>query len=894
MKQIAAGILAHVDAGKTTLSESMLYLTGEIRKAGRVDNGDAFLDTDQMEKERGITIFSKQAVIHLPDTVMTLLDTPGHVDFSSEMERTLQVLDYAILVISGADGVQGHTRTLWQLLERYRIPTFLFINKMDQEGTDKAFLAEDIRKNLSENCVFWNPQDLPSFYENLATCDESTLDLFLLEGTVPDEEISRLVGERKAFLCVYGSALRMDGVEDLLNLVDRFTVSKVYSQEFAARVFKITRDDKGNRLTHLKVTGGTLRVKQPLSDGKADQIRVYSGAKYETVKEAAPGTVCAVAGPAGTYAGQGLGAEPDAVLPILSPVLNYRIRLPENVDVHGMLRKLKELEEEDPMLHIEWDANLQEIHAMLMGEVQIEILKRLIWDRFHTAVDFDAGSIVYRETIRTAAEGVGHFEPLRHYAEVHLLLEPGKRGAGLQVFTSCSEDVLDRNWQRLILTHLTEKEHRGILTGAPITDINITLLTGRAHVKHTEGGDFRQATYRAVRQGLMKAEPVLLEPVYDFVLRVPRENLGRAISDLQRMQGVMEDPEQIDDYCEIRGRAPVSEMRDYQLEVAAYTRGNGRLFCSLGGYQPVRNQDEIAAESGYDPEADTDNPSGSVFCAHGAGFIVPWYEVEEHMHLESVWDRDEDEEETDAPALRRAEKGISQSDSYAGEQELMAIFERTYGPVRRRLPSDTAPKRVAAPDKEYRPRPPKKPQEQYLLVDGYNMIFAWDELKNLAKTDIHAAQSRLMDILSNYQPLRGGTVILVFDAYKVEGHQEEIRKYHNIYVVFTKEAETADQYIEKTVHTLARSSRVTVATSDGLEQIIIMGQGAERLSADGLLSEINTEIGKMREAVSGTRKTSNTLLMEEIPEDVAEYLRQEASGKGRDEENGRKADKKGR
>ena len=894
MKQIAAGILAHVDAGKTTLSESMLYLTGEIRKAGRVDNGDAFLDTDEMEKERGITIFSKQAVMHLPDTTMTLLDTPGHVDFSSEMERTLQVLDYAILVISGADGVQGHTRTLWQLLERYQIPTFLFINKMDQAGTDRAFLADDIRKNLSGNCVIWDPQDLPAFYENLATCDESTLDLFLMEGTVPDAEVCRLVRERRAFICVYGSALRMDGVEDLLSLMDRFTVCPVYPQEFAARVFKITRDEKGNRLTHLKVTGGTLKVKQPLADGKADQIRIYSGAKYDAVKEAVSGTICAVAGPAATYAGQGLGEEKDAVLPMLAPVLNYRIQLPENVDVHGMLKKLKELEEEDPMLHIEWNADLQEIHAMLMGEVQIEILKRMIWDRFHTAVDFDAGSIVYRETIRTAAEGVGHFEPLRHYAEVHLLLEPGKRGAGLQVFTACSEDVLDRNWQRLILTHLMEKEHRGVLTGAPVTDINITLLTGRAHVKHTEGGDFRQATYRAVRQGLMKAESVLLEPVYDFVLRVPRENLGRAISDLQRMQAVMEDPEQDDDFCEIRGRAPVSEMRDYQLEVAAYTRGSGRLFCSLGGYQPVRNQDEIVSESGYDPESDTDNPSGSVFCAHGAGFIVPWYEVEEHMHLESAWNRDEDEE-TDGPMLpERHDRGVSASDSYAGEQELMEIFERTYGPVRRRLPSDSAPKRVSAPEKEYRPRPKKKPQEQYLLVDGYNMIFAWEELRTLAKTDIHAAQSRLMDILSNYQPLRGGTVILVFDAYKVEGHQEEVRKYHNIYVVYTKEAETADQYIEKTVHSLAKSGRVTVATSDGLEQIIIMGQGAERLSADGLLSEIHTEVGKMREAVSGTRKTSNTFLMEKIPEDVAEYLRQEAAGIGRDEENGRKADKKGR
>ena len=887
MKRIAAGILAHVDAGKTTLSESMLYLSGEIRKAGRVDHGDAFLDTYEMEKERGITIFSKQAVIHLPDTILTLLDTPGHVDFSSEMERTLQVLDYAILVISGADGVQGHTRTLWRLLERYEIPTFLFINKMDQEGTDRQALYEDIKKHLSESCVVYDPQEMPAFYENLATCDERAMDIFLQEETLPDEEISRVIHERKAFPCLYGSALRMDGVRELLEFTDRYMIPTEYPPDFAARVYKIARDDKGSRLTYMKITGGTLKVKQVLEQGKADQIRIYSGARYEAVQEAEAGTVCAVTGLSDTFCGQGLGLEKDAALPVLSPVLDYRIRLPENVDVHVMLARLKELEEEDPQLHIVWDARLQEIHAMLMGEVQTEILKKMIWERFHTVVEFDAGSIVYKETISNIVEGVGHFEPLRHYAEVHLLLEPGETGSGLQFFTACSEDVLDRNWQRLILTHLSEKEHRGVLTGAPITDMAITLLTGRAHIKHTEGGDFRQATYRAVRMGLRKAESVLLEPVYEFMLEIPSEYLGRAISDIQRMQGSMDDPEPSGEGYIIKGRAAVSEMRDYQLQVAAYTRGTGRLFTSLAGYQPCKDQDEIVKETGYDPEADLDNPTGSVFCAHGAGFVVPWYEVEEHMHVESglhrmhndTGDEDNDGDETDSSSRGSsgAEKSTGYVDSYAGEKELMEIFERTYGPVRRRLPSENAPRRVSVSETEYKPGKNKKPQDEYLLVDGYNMIFAWEELRTLAKDDIHLAQSRLKDILSNYQPLRGGNVIVVFDAYRVEGHQEEIQKYHNIYVVYTKEADKADQYIEKTVHKIGRSSRVTVATSDGLEQIIILGQGAARLSADGLHAEIRSAVRDMHELIGSTRKSSNTFLMEEIPQDVAEYLAKKAN-----------------
>ena len=878
MKQIAAGILAHVDAGKTTLSESMLFLSGTIRKAGRVDHGDAFLDTFEMEKERGITIFSKQAVINLPGTKITLLDTPGHADFSSEMERTLQVLDYAVLVISGADGVQGHTRTLWKLLTRYEIPTVLFVNKMDQPGTDRAFLDADIKKHLSENCVAFDPGDPDFFYENLATCDERTLEMYLESGTIADSEIIRLVKERKAFPCIYGSALLGDGVENLLKFLDEYTEMPDYPSEFGAKVYKIARDEKGSRLTYMKITGGTLKVKQLLGDEKADQIRVYSGARFETVQEAPAGTVCAVTGLTSTYAGQGIGAEPDSSLPVLEPVLNYHVILPPDRDVHVMLGKLRELEEEDPELHIVWDEYLQEIHAMLMGEVQIEVLKRMIWERYHTAVDFDAGNIVYRETISNTVEGVGHFEPLRHYAEVHLLLEPGRRGSGLQFFTACSEDVLDRNWQRLILTHLAEKEHIGVLVGAPVTDMQITLLTGRAHVKHTEGGDFRQATYRALRQGLRKADSVLLEPVYDFVLEIPAENLGRAISDLQRMHAESEDPEPVSEGYIIRGKAAVSEMREYPLVVAAYTKGNGRLFTSPGGYRPCGNQDEIVSAAGYDPEADLDNPTGSVFCSHGAGVIVPWYEVEDHMHLENVHVPEKDDDGDAAEAGRagvlpdgygRGTAGIP--DSYAGEKELMAIFERTYGPVKSRLPSENTVRRVNLPEPEYRPRKMIKPQDTFLLVDGYNMIFAWDELKALAGTDLKAAQDRLREILSNYQPLRGGTVILVFDAYKVEGHTEEVLKYHNIYVVFTKEAETADQYIEKTVHQLGKKNDVTVATSDGLEQIIIMGQGAKRISAAGLLEEIGHAVREMKDNYSENRR-STTTLGDRMPENLKDYL----------------------
>ena len=865
MRQLVIGILAHVDAGKTTLSESMLYLSGRIRKAGRVDHGDAYLDTFEIEKERGITIFSKQAWLEMGDTHVTLLDTPGHVDFSAEMERTLQVLDYAILVISGADGVQGHTRTLWKLLERYQIPTFLFINKMDQEGTDQERLLQELKKKLGDGCVdFDREKDEEAFLENVAVCEEALLERFLSEGTLSDADIREQIRNRRLFPCCFGSALRQTGVKEFMETLIRYTREPVYPDNFGAKVFKIARDEKGNRLTYLKVTGGRLQAKMSLGEEKADQIRIYSGARFETVQEAFLGAVCAVTGLTVTRPGQGLGYETDAKAPFLTPVLNYRILLPADCDVHRMLRSLRELEEEDPMLRIVWDEHLQEIHAMLMGDVQIDVLKRLIWERFHVAADLDTGNVVYKETIANTVEGVGHFEPLRHYAEVHLLLEPGERGSGLQFFTACSEDVLDRNWQRLILTHLMEKEHRGVLTGSPVTDLQITLLTGRAHLKHTEGGDFRQATYRAVRQGLMKARSVLLEPVYEFTMELPADCVGRAMTDIQKMQGSIGLPEQEGETAVLTGTVPVSKMRTYTSQFTAYTRGLGHLTCALKGYEPCPDQDEIVKEMGYDPERDLDNPTGSVFCAHGAGFVVPWYQVEQYMHLETQAPETEETDPEMVPSWTPPGRG-DRSDSYADEKELQAIFERTFGPVKSRLPQEY--KRVVSAPSEYRPKRKNKPAgDEYLLVDGYNMIFAWEELRSLAQENIHAAQDRLKDILANYQGLRQCTVILVFDAYKVEGHKEEIFQYHNIYVVFTKEAETADQYIEKTVHRIGRNNRVTVATSDGLEQIIILGQGAVRMSARGLLEEIRSSEEEMRNEWREKRRSSNHLLGESMPD----------------------------
>ena len=917
MKKLVIGILAHVDAGKTTLSEELLYLCGEIRKIGRVDHGDAFLDTYELEKERGITIFSKQALLKTENMEVTLLDTPGHVDFSAEMERTLQVLDYAILVINGMDGVQSHTMTLWRLLERYQIPTFLFVNKMDQQGTDHDALLNDLKQHLHENCVdFGRTQDTdygmyeltPEQLENIAVCEEDILETYLETGIVEDRDIARLIIQRKIFPCYFGSALKEKGVKDFWNGVQKYTAEPKRPTEFGAKVFKIARDEQGNRLTYMKITGGSLKVKTLLSSNsngqslpgrkaeeaaweeKADQIRLYSGAKYELTSEAEAGTVCAVTGLTRTYPGEGLGIEQESELPILEPVLNYQIILPDDCDPHQMLQKLRQLEEEEPQLHILWDSQFSEIHAQLMGEVQIEILKKLIWDRFHVAVEFGAGSIVYKETVAEPVEGVGHFEPLRHYAEVHLLIEPGEPGSGCQFFTACSEDVLARNWQRLILTHLEEKVHIGVLTGSPLTDVQITILTGRAHAKHTEGGDFRQATYRAVRQGLRKARNILLEPYYEFRLEVPAEMIGRAMADVQKMQGTFDAPEVEGETAILKGTAAVAQMRDYQKEVVSYTHGTGKLFCSLKGYAPCKNQDEVVQNIGYDPEADLENPTGSVFCAHGAGFVVPWDQVEAYMHLQSGVDMDELDSESwyedvesaqnpgtvvDNANISRNISGkngkFSYSGSYEEEEELQAIFERTFGPMKRdRTAFQKKTVHSSTPATRYRAGKPR--QEEYLLVDGYNIIFSWEELNELAKENIHAACDKLMDILSNYQGYRKCTLILVFDAYKVEGHVEEIITYHNIYVVYTKEAETADQYIEKTVHRIGRQYQVTVATSDGLEQVIIMGQGAHRISAQGLKKEIEDTEKTAREEWHQRRQSSKTYLFDHMSEEMQEQM----------------------
>lgn len=910
--QLTIGILAHVDAGKTTLAESLLYLTGAIRKLGRVDHKDAFLDTYELEKARGITIFSKQAEFDLGNRHVTLLDTPGHVDFSAEMERTLQVLDYAVLVISGADGVQGHVETLWRLLRRYQIPTFLFINKMDQEGTDREVLLEELRKKLDERCIdFSSGQDKEQWLEELAMCDEKILEKYLDSGAVETEDIISLIGKREIFPCYFGSALKLRGVEEFLQGLETYTKCPVYPEEFGAKVYKISRDDQNMRLTHLKITGGTLKVKMLLSnrcgasegqpdekiwEEKADQIRIYSGAGFRTVNEAPAGTVCAVTGLGRTYSGQGLGKEGASDMPVLEPVLNYRIQVPEDCDIHQMFLKLSQLEEEEPLLHIVWMEQLNEIHAQVMGEVQIEILKSMIKERFGVESEFGAGNIVYKETIKNTVEGVGHFEPLRHYAEVHLLIEPGEPGSGLQFASSCSEDVLDKNWQRLILTHLEEKRHRGVLTGSEITDMKITIVSGRAHQKHTEGGDFRQATYRAVRQGLMQAENILLEPVYEYRLEVPSETVGRALTDLQRMHGSFSAPEAEGEMSVLTGTAPVICMRGYQAEVLAYTKGRGRLTCILKGYEPCHNAEEVTEAAGYDAEADLDNPTGSVFCAHGAGFVVPWNQVPEYMHLEACLKPEAGSEPAfggSSPVRENRADGAGGS-SYGSYQarldndkELEEIFVRTYGAVEKKRSGFG--KTVYAGKTEYNKKPQiradktvkpeKEAEKEYLLVDGYNIIFAWDELKELSRINIAGARGKLMDILSNYQGYKKCTVILVFDAYKVEGNVGEIFKYHNIHVVFTKEAETADQYIEKTVHEIGRKYKVTVATSDALEQIIIMGQGAGRMSAQGLKDEIEAANIEIREICREKPKGSKNYLFDQLPEKMADYMEEVRLGK---------------
>ena len=888
-KKLVIGILAHVDAGKTTLSESMLYQSGSIRKLGRVDKGDAFLDTYELERERGITIFSKQAQLSIDDLQITLLDTPGHVDFSAEMERTLQVLDYAILVISGADGVQGHTETLWKLLERYHIPVFLFINKMDQNGTDEAALMNELKKRLDENCVDFSQTDTDELNESIAMCSEALLEQYLESGEIEDTQIRNLIRKRNLFPCYFGSALKVTGVDEFMRGIMNYTEVATESEEakFGAKVYKISRDDQGNRLTYIKVTSGCLKVKDLLSgrdrrkekdwEEKINQIRIYSGAKFETVNQAERGMICAVTGLSQTYPGEGLGIERDSDIPILEPVLTYQIQLPEDCEVHSMLEKLRQLEEEEPLLHIIWNEKLGEIYAQIMGEVQIEVLKSLIWERFHVRIEFGKGNIVYKETIRQPVEGVGHFEPLRHYAEVHLLLEPAEAGTGLHFFSNCSQDTLDLNWQRLILTHLEEKEHCGVLTGSAITDMHITLITGKAHQKHTEGGDFRQATYRAVRQGLKKAESILLEPYYSYRLEVPADMVGRAMTDIQRMNGSFDTPLQDGESAILTGSAPVVTMRDYQTEVISYTKGRGRLSCTLEGYKPCHNQEEVVKEVGYDSERDLDNPTGSVFCAHGAGFVVKWDEVENYMHLQSTLESKESlDEELIFPtaAARRASTYLEMTEEDRKELDAMVEASRRKREAARKsyaYRKDFSNEKIAV-NSSTKLYSNKKKQKEYLLVDGYNIIFAWEELNELAQVNMDAARGCLQDVLCNYQGIKKCELILVFDAYKVEGFSGEIQKYHNIHVVYTKEAETADQYIEKVAHEIGRKYLVTVATSDGTEQVIIRGQGCHLLSAKELKEEVEFANKELRQYYSEDTSLERNYLFQYLDKDTARQM----------------------
>ena len=895
-KQITMGILAHVDAGKTTLSEGILYTCKAIRKLGRVDHQDAFLDTNTLERNRGITIFSKQAECTLGEFGITLLDTPGHVDFSAEMERTLQVLDYGILVISGADGVQGHTETLWRLLSRYQIPVFLFINKMDQPGTDRETLLVELKEKLDTNCVdFSADQTSEDWKEQVAVCDEQVMEAYLEGEEISRVQIQKMIWERKLFPCYFGSALKLTGVKEFLEDLKLRIRESSYPESFGAKIYKITRDSQGERLSHMKITGGALKVKSVLSNGKpgesgediwqekVNQIRIYSGEKYTMVSEVKAGTVCAVTGLTATYPGQGLGSEQASDMPVLEPVLSYRIGLQEEVNGHQALLQLRQLEEEEPLLHIVWNGTLGEIYAQVMGEVQIEILKSLIKERFGMTVTFDEGNIVYKETILEPVEGVGHFEPLRHYAEVHLLLEPGETGSGLIFAADCSEDVLDRNWQRLILTHLEEREHKGVLIGAPITDMKITLLTGRAHIKHTEGGDFRQATYRAVRQGLRKAKSQLLEPYYEFRLEVPSEQVGRSMTDIQKMLGEFDPPKTEGEMTVLTGSAPVVTMRDYQKEVISYTSGRGRLSCTLKGYYPCHNQEEVVEAVGYDPEADLENPTGSVFCAHGAGFVVNWDQVEDYMHVESGWNAPAGQE-TKPEKPVTAKNWKEENEKYlATEKELEEIFERTYGPIRKLGEEPPAGRSVKGWKKsrrdplegygkstsDYKQKKTPDGEKEYLLVDGYNIIFAWEDLKELAAVNIDGAREKLMDILCNYQGFKKSTLILVFDAYKVKGNPGSVETYHNIHVVYTKEAETADQYIEKTVHEIGRKYRVTVATSDQLEQVIILGQGGQRMSARELLEDVIEVSHQIRETARQKSSSEKNYLFDHLDEETA-------------------------
>mgnify|MGYP001862897886 FL=1 len=846
MKRLTTGIMAHVDAGKTTLTEAMLYLTGNIRRLGRVDHGDAFLDTQELERERGITIYAKQAILRRGDLELTLVDTPGHVDFSAETERALQVLDCAILVVSAADGVQGHTETLWQLLEEAGVPVFLFVNKMDQPNEGKAAILKQLEGRLGHGFV--DMADPEARGEGAALCSEELMERYLSGEEFTQEELAALVVQRQLFPVYFGSALQVEGVEELLDGIQAYTLEPEWPQDFGARVFKITRDERGERLTWLKVTGGQLRVREVLHgldwEEKVNQIRLYSGAKFTAVDMAPAGTVCAVTGLTRTTAGEGLGAEENWTGPRLEPVLSYQVIPPEGVDASTLLERLRRLEEEDPQLQVEWEPHAEQVRVKLMGQVHREVLERELRRRFMLDVTFGPGSIVYLETLAKPVEGVGHFEPLRHYAEVHLLLEPLERGAGLQIDTVCSEDVLDGNWQRLILTHLVERQHVGVLTGSPITDLKLTLLTGKGHLKHTEGGDFRQATYRAIRQGLMMGETILLEPWYTFRLEVPGESVGRAMTDVQRMCGEFEGPQMRGETAVLTGSLPVSEVGDYWSQVAAYTQGRGRFSCRLDGYRPCHNTQQVVEERGYDPDRDVDNPSGSVFCDHGAGVHVPWNEVRSHMHVDSGWLPEEERARKAQPAPQFQRGYASQ---VALDKELEEIFARTYGAVKPRafhsVKATTKPKE--RPWKGLK----KRTGKDYLLVDGYNIIHAWEDLSTLAREDLDGARAKLIDLLRNYQSWRGCRVIVVFDAYKVKGGKGAVEQLGDLYVVYTKEAETADMYIERTTYQLSRDNRVRVATSDGLEQMIILGHGAQRMSAAELKYETDQVMAQIRETI---------------------------------------------
>lgn len=850
MKRIVLGMAAHVDAGKTTLSEALLFTAGEIRKAGRVDNGDAFLDTHEIEKSRGITVFSKQAVMHMGMDEYTLLDTPGHVDFSAEAERALSVLDAAVLVISGIDGVQSHTETLWRMLSRYNIPVFIFVNKMDISEYTREYLLAELKCRLSDRiCDFSPTRDRDEFAEEISSLDEELMNSFLDSGEITGAMTAAAVSERNVFPCYFGSALKFKGISEFMEGLGKYLEMPHYPDEFGARVYKITSEG-GTRLTHMKITGGSLKVRTPMENGeKINRIRIYSGAKFSAADEVFAGTLCAVEGLSETSAGEGIGIEKNASSPMLEPVLSYRVVFPKEVDAHTMLTRLRQLEEEDPQLHIMWNEQLGEIHVRLMGEIQREILRTLVHDRFGTDISFDKGSIAYKETIAAPVEGVGHYEPLRHYAEVHLLMEPLERGSGLQFSADCSEDALDRNWQRLVLTHLEEKTHIGVLTGSPITDMRITLVAGRAHLKHTEGGDFRQATYRAVRMGLMSAESVLLEPWYDFTLEIPLSCVGRAMNDLQRMEAEFSSPDTMGENAVIKGSAPVALMSDYHIQTASYTGGKGRLVCVLKGYYPCHNTDEVINSFAYQPEADLDNSPDSVFCGHGAGYAVKWDEVRSHMHIDSGI-RFGGEKEEKAPAPTPSEAAAYRARLY-DDDELMAIFERTYGKI------DRDPRRAMRREYEQNDNPKKaKPLPAgpgYLLVDGYNMIFAWEELQKLAADNLDLARSKLIDIMCNYQGFKQCKLILVFDAYKVKGTHREVEQIGGISVVYTKEAETADMYIEKVTHELAKDNRVRVATSDGAEQMIILGNGAYRVSA----SEFYEEVKGVEKAIADIISSEN-------------------------------------